>query len=129
MTKRCVVAALALAALTTAGCSVVLIAGGAAAGVGGVVWQRGWLVATMEEPQDRVFRAAGNALSDLKIAVEDKSLDEKSGVVDGYAQDSKRVMVKTRPQADKGTKVSIRVGFWGDQTRSLQIFEQMKKHL
>ena len=129
MTKRYVLTVVAALAVVAAGCGVVLIGGGVAAGVSAVVWKRGWLVTTIDEPQDRVFRAAAAAVSDLRIIVEDKKLDDKSAVVDGYAQDSKRVMVKTKRLGEKATRVSIRVGFWGDQQRSLRILEQMKKHL
>ena len=38
-------------------------------------------------------------------------------------------MVKTKAAGEKATEIHIRVGLWGDQARSLEILEQLKKHL
>ena len=63
------------------------------------------------------------------MALEDETPKENSGVLDGYAADGRRVMVKTTAVGEKATRVRVRVGFWGDQEQSLKILEQLKKHL
>lgn len=115
--------------LLATGCAPAFIVGGAAAGGGTMVWYRGWFKQTIDVPQNRVFRAARAALADFKVALEDETPKENSGVLDGYAADGRRVMVKTKAVGEKATRVRVRVGFWGDQELSLKILEQLKKHL
>ncbi len=129
MRRRCVVTVAVVLAVCAAGCAPALILGAGAAGAGALVWYRGWLEQTVETPHDRVFRAARSALHDLDVVLEDEELEADRGVLDGYGRDSKRVMVKTQTAGDKATKVRIRVGLWGNQQRSLQILEQLNKHL
>ena len=103
--------------------------GGGGGGGGALLWLGGWLSLPFYTPHDRVFRAARSALHDLDVVLEDEELEADRGVLDGYGRDSKRVMVKTQTAGDKATKVRIRVGLWGNQQRSLQILEQLNKHL
>ncbi len=115
--------------LTTAGCPAMLFGAGAAVGAGALVWQSGWLRGNIPEPIERVHRAAKSAIADLKAAIEEESLKPPSGTVDGTMPDGRRVVVETRVVGPKETQVRIRVGIWGDQAMSVQIFEQIKKHL
>jgi len=129
MKRRGALAALLALSLAVTGCTAVMIAAGAAAGAGAIVWYRGWLRETIAEPVGRVHRAARAALGDFKVDIVEDSLDDRSGVVDGYLEDGRRVMVKARRLDEKKTRVRVRVGFWGDQTYSLRILARMKKHL
>ncbi|HUT36502.1 MAG TPA: DUF3568 family protein [Planctomycetota bacterium] len=113
----------------TTGCPAVLFGAGAAAGAGALGWQAGWLRGTIGEPIERVHRAAKAALSDFKARQEEESLKPTSGMVDATMPDGRRVVVETKSLGAKETQVRVRVGLWGDQAVSLQIFEQIKKHL
>jgi len=130
MRNRCAIVLLVAMVFVGAGCAPLIflgIVGGA--GGGAYVWYRGWLEQTIDAPQDRVFRAARSALRDLDVVIEDDTLEADRGVLDGYDNQSQRVMVKTVVAGEKATKVRVRVGFWGDQQRSIQILDQLKKHL
>ncbi len=118
-----------LISLCVSGCAPVLILGAGAVGAGAVVWQRGWVKQTLDTPHDRVFRAARAALGDLDVVLEDETSAADRGVLDGYDKEGRRVMVKTKAAGEKATEIHIRVGLWGDQARSLEILEQLKKHL
>ena len=112
------------------GCGPLLVVGAAGTvGSGAYIWYRGWVQQTLDVPHDRAYRAARAALDDVDVALEDETLGKEAGVLDGYARDSKRVMVKTKAIGETATQVRIRVGLWGDQERSLKILDQMKKHL
>ena len=115
--------------LATAGCPVVMLGAGAAAGAGALVWQSGWLRGSIPEPAERVHRAAASALADFKVTVVSHSLTSQSGAVDATMPDGRRVVVETKPEGAKQTQVRVRVGLWGDQAMSLRIFEQIRKHL
>jgi hypothetical protein len=130
MTKRTGIVALLPLLVLAAGCGPLLVLGAAGtAGTGAYVWYRGWVQQTIDQPHDRVHRAARSALDDLDIVVEDETSTQDSGVLDGYDAHSKRVMLKTKAVGEQATQVRIRVGLWGNQERSLQILEQLKKHL
>jgi len=130
MRRRMLMASLVVVALVGAGCASMIILGAAAgAGSGALVWYRGWLEQTIGEPLDRVHRAGRSALADLKVALVEDELEGTTGLLDGYDEGSKRIVVKMKAMDDKATRVRIRVGFWGDQHRSLRILEQLKKHL
>jgi hypothetical protein len=115
--------------LITSGCALVFLVGGAVAGAGAVMWTRGWLQETSLEPLPRVHRAAKAALEDFKVTLEADRLEPASGFLAGYLPDDRRVEIKTRIVAEKSTRLSIRVGLWGDQETSLRILERLKKHL
>jgi hypothetical protein len=115
--------------LVVSGCAVVFLVGGAVAGAGAVMWTRGWLQETSLEPVGRVHRAARAALTDFKVTLEDDRVDPTTGFLAGYLPDDRRVEVKTKVVAEKSTRLSIRVGLWGDQDASLRILERIKKHL
>lgn len=115
--------------LATAGCPAALFGAGAAVGAGALVWQSGWLRVNIPEPMERVHRAAKAAVADFKAAIEEEKLKTSSGIVDATMPDGRRVVVETRLVGPKETQVRIRVGLWGDQAISLQLYEQIKKHL
>jgi len=129
MRRRGVLAALAVLPLAGFGCVAVAAVTGAVAGAGAIVWHQGWLRTSIGEPIERVHRASKAGLGDLRATVERNELAASAGVVEGTLADGRRVAIRTRLLAEKETAVRIRVGFWGDQSTSLRILMQMKKHL
>lgn len=120
------VALLAILPVAPTGCVAVVAAGAAGAGV---AWVRGTLEANLEAGLDEVFAAARGALTDLEFAKID---DRKSGVdaqlVSRTALD-KRVEVKLEKVTARTTKVTIRVGVFGDETLSVSILEKIRSRL
>lgn len=108
------------------GCVAVVAAGAAGAGV---AWVRGTLEANLEHNLDDVFAAAQRALGDMEFAKID---DQKSGVdarlIARTALD-KRVEIKIEKVTARTTKVSIRVGVFGDESLSTVILEKIKSRL
>lgn len=129
MRRRCVLVVLPLVLIGVVGCAPAIIAAAGLAAASAIVWHRGWLKQTLPTPHDRVYRAARSALDDLDIVLESETFEADRGVLDGYDADSHRVMVKTRSEGETSTEIRIRVGLWGDQARSVEILEQLKKHL
>ena len=70
MRKRLLHFVLLASLLVPLGCTAVLIGSGVAVGAAAVGWQRGWLKATLDEPMERVQRAARSALVVFKVAAD-----------------------------------------------------------
>lgn len=116
--------------LLAASCGPLFVLGAVGSvGGGAYVWHQGWVSQTLDAPIDRVFRAAGAALRDADVLLDQETLAPDAAVLDGYDKDSVRVMVKLAPAGDKSTRIRVRIGLMGDQERSIQILDQLKKHL
>jgi hypothetical protein len=115
--------------LLVTGCALFVFAGGAAAGGGALLWSRGWLEESLSEPIERVHRAAKTVFRDSRVALEEDELKDGKGNLEGDLPDGRHIQVRTKALPTKGTRVRIRVGFWGDQGASLHMLDQIKKNL
>jgi len=129
MRKRIAVIALLATLVACGGCTAVLVGSGVAVGAAAVGWQRGWLKTTIDQPLERVHRAARSALADFQVALDSETSGPTALTLSGPLRDGRQVLVKLRVVGEKATAVRIHVGFWGDQNLSLKILEQLKKHL
>ena len=130
MRNRLIAVLVPVVCLLTASCGPLFVLG-AVGGVGGgaYVWHKGWVNQTVEAPIDRVFRAAAAALRDADVLLDQETFAPDDAVLDGYDKDSTRVMIKLTPVDGKSTRIRVRIGLMGDQERSIQILDQLKKHL
>jgi hypothetical protein len=128
-----------MAAVRTIGSSVflivlVLLSGGCAAalvgaGAGTVAYIRGDLEAVVESNIDATYQASVKALGQLEITPTSKAKDALTAKIVGRDADDKKVTIKLARTADNLTKLSIRIGLIGDETKSRIIYEQIKKNL
>lgn len=121
-------AALLLAAVAVSQSGCILLAAGAATGAG-VAYVRGDLETALPAAPDKVAVATKAAFEDLKLAVVSDtatSLDAK--VIARTAQDVK-ITVVAKGQSDNLSKVSIRVGTFGNSGMQTQVLEKIKAHL
>lgn len=110
----------------TSGCALVLVA--AAAGTG-VAYVKGELQVHMDADPRTVATASEAVFKTLevsKISSAASSLDLK--IVGRTAADKKIELTGTRSEAG-GTDLSIRVGTFGDESISRQIYDEIKKQL
>jgi hypothetical protein len=121
---RALVATCLLAAvvLTSSGCFV-LAAG--AAGAGTVAYIRGELDATLNEHYDKVIDASNAALHKLEFAKVNEVKDAFTDVITARTAQDKKVEITITKQAEKITKVSIRIGVFGDEEKSRAILEKI----
>ena len=124
--KWVVAASLALAALGYSGCFAVVAAGAAGSGV---AWYNGRMDVTLNERLDDVYAASQKAVAQLEFA----RINERKSAVDAAlvartALD-KRVEITLQKQDDKITKVSIRVGVFGDENLSMAVLAKIKANL
>ena len=112
--------------LTSTGCVAVVAAGAAGAGV---AWVRGALETTLEADLDKAYRATQAAVRELEFAVVS---ERKSGVdasILARTARDKRVEVVLERAGDKNTRVSIRVGVFGDESLALAVLDRIKAEL
>jgi len=111
----------AVSVMTMAGCVPLII--GAAAGVGGVAYVNGSLVRNVDEPVEKVHKAALAGLKKLGLFVTSDELDKHSSTIRAQYEDAKKVRVSIEALTEYVTQVSIRVGTFGNQDESYVILD------
>jgi len=120
--------AVALFPFVVTGCIVFGVAG--VVGASAYVWRSGWLQSDFTEVCDRVHKASRSAARDVDLQIDDDHKEDYSGYLDCTDPEGRRVMIKFSTIKDTGgTRVRIRVGFWGDKEKSVRILERIRKHL
>jgi len=114
--------------------SIAGIAGGcvvAAAGLGAgtVAYVRGDLETIEPRTLDEVYTATEKAVSELGLNISQKSKDAMSAVFVGRDAEDKKIRIKLTATQEDMTELSIRIGMFGDETKSRRIYEQIKKRL
>jgi len=128
MQKRQVVLILLLIgnAALLQGCLAVVVGAGAA---GTVAYVKGDLEAVESKDINTVYEATLKAMEQLELSVSKKTKDAMSALIIARDSQDKKVTVKLSATAEGATKLSIRVGVWGSETKSQFIHDQIKKNL
>lgn len=108
------------------GCTAVLLVG---AGAGTVAYLKGDLNAVMSEDVGHIYAATLKALDELEIATTRRQKDALSAVIVGRTIEDKKITIKLKSTEDKLTKLSIRIGMFGNESMSRAIYEQIKKNI
>ena len=108
------------------GC-VAVVAGAGAAGT--VAYIRGDLETVELADIEAVYKAVVKAMDKLELSVIRKSKDVMSAKVIARDAQDKKISVKLAATAEGTTKMSIRVGTFGSETKSRLIYDQIKKEL
>jgi len=108
------------------GCAAVVVG----AGVGtGVAWYKGKLEETVSASVPHVHRAVQAGLRDLNITITEDRHDTLTAEVRGELANGKKVSIDAKSVGTSTTKLTIRVGTFGDKDFSLRIRDAIKKHL
>lgn len=118
---------LLLLSFSLSGC--LALVAGAGAGAAGVVYVKGKLEDEVQAPVPEVHEATVKALKDLNMPIVVDRADSLTGEVKSKLADGKDVTIELERETQKTTKVGIRVGMVGDEKQSLEILDQIKKHL
>jgi len=117
---------LGVAAAGLTGCVAVVAAGAAGTGM---AWYSGRLEANLDQNLNAVFAASQKALNQLEFAnINHKKSSVDAQLVSRTALDRK-VEITLQKVTDRATKVSIRVGIFGDETLSMSILDKIKAAL
>ena len=128
MQKRQVLSILLLvgAGMFVGGCVVAAVGAGAA---GTVAFIRGDLEAAEAKKLDVVYDATLKALEELELPVSQKSKDKMSALIVAHDARSKKIKIKLHATTEETTKISIRVGWFGSESKSRMIYEEIQKNL
>lgn len=108
------------------GCVVAAVGGGAA---GTVAYIRGDLETVEEKDIDAVYKATEKALEELGLKVSKKTKDAMSAVIVARDAQDKKVTIKLNATAEETTKLSIRIGMFGSETKSRLICQKIHDNL
>ena len=93
------------------------------------VYSQTRLHAVVSKDITTVYEATLLSLDNLELSVTEKAKDVFYAKIVAKGADGKYITVRIEPAGDKSSKISIKVGAFGDQERSTIIYEQIKKSL
>lgn len=108
------------------GCMVVAVGAGAA---GTVAYVRGDLEAVESKKLDAVYEATLKAVDELELNVTKETKDALSAVIVTRDAQDKKITIKLSATTDDTTKLSIRVGLFGSETKSRLIYQKIHENL
>ena len=76
-----------------------------------------------------VYDAAVKAMDDLKLSVSHKTQDALSAKIIAHDSQDRKITVKLYSVAEKSTKIIVRAGFFGDETKSRLIYRRILDNL
>lgn len=117
---------LAGTAVFIGGCVAAAVGAGAA---GTVAYIRGDLEAVESEDIHTVYAATKKAVGQIGLSVTRDSKDALSAVIVGRDAQDKKITIKLKATAEKATKLSIRVGIFGSETKSRLIHQKIRDNL
>ena len=108
------------------GCVVAAVGAGAA---GTVAYIRGDLETVEAKGLDTVYEATQKALDELGLKVTKKAKDAMSAKIIARDAQDKKVTIKLSKTAENTTKLSIRIGTFGSETKSRLIYQKIHDNL
>jgi uncharacterized lipoprotein len=114
------------AALTSGGC---VAAAGAAAGYGAWEYNNGEYVGVCGATFDRAWQATQEALAGMGMSITSAKRERLRGEVRAKLADGTGVEVDLSPQSSDFTRLTVRVGVFGDEIASKRIVSKIKERL
>ena len=99
------------------------------AGAGTVAYLRGDLEAVEAKDINTVYEAAKNAVKQLELTVTKDTKDAMSAVIIARDAEDKKITITLKAATEDTTKISVRVGTFGSETKSRRIYDQIKENL
>jgi hypothetical protein len=112
--------------VSAGGCVAVAVGAGAA---GTVAYLAGDLEAVESRSLADVYEATLKALEQLELSTTKEAKDALSAVVIARDAQDKKITIRLRAPAEGSTKISIRVGVFGDEAKSRLIYQKIRDNL
>ncbi|MHC4459790.1 MAG: DUF3568 family protein [Planctomycetota bacterium] len=131
MRKEQVFLILALAGMgvVAQGCTAAWVGVGVGAGAGTIAYLRGDLEAVEPNNIDTVFEATEKAIEELELKVSKKTKDKMSALIIARDAQDKKVTIKLSAAVEGSTRLSIRIGMFGNETKSRIIYQKIREKL
>ena len=104
----------------------------AAVGVGAagtIAYVRGDLEAVESASIDDVYEATLKALKELELLPTRKTKDALGAEIVTYDAQDKKITIRLKSAAEETTKLSIRIGVFGSETKSRLIYQKIRDNL
>ena len=108
------------------GCMLAAVGAGAA---GTVAYVKGDLEAVEAKKLDTVYDATKKALKQLELSVSVDTKDKISATIIARDSSDKKITVKLNAATEDSTKISIRFGTFGSETKSGMVLDKIKENL
>lgn len=108
------------------GCAVILAG---SAGAGTVAYIKGELQTNLEASLEKSIEATRSAVENLKFIKISEEVDKLTGEIIARTSQDEKITIRLNKVTENTTKISIRVGMFGDQTLSHSLLEEIKKEL
>src|SRR5215510_11385213 len=105
------------------------LAVGAAGGAAGAVYVTGKLKDEVNHPASVVREATVAAMNDLELRLSEDKVDKASAHMESEFSDDTHIWIDLESVQDSRCRLTIRVGFSGDEVRSRKIYDTIKQHL
>jgi hypothetical protein len=115
-------------ALSLSGC-VAIALGGAAAGAGTVMYVQGDLKVTIDQQIDPVYKVAKETVDKMNVMIIESRHDALAGKIVFRDASDDKVTIALKRTGEDFTDMSIRVGFFGDETKARAVYDKIKKNL
>lgn len=113
-------------AVLVQGCIIAAVGAGAA---GTIAYVKGDLESVQSYNIDTVYQATLDAMNDLDLPVLSKTKDALTAEVVARDAQDKKVTIKLKAATEETTKLSIRIGTFGDKTKSQLIYDKIQENL
>lgn len=118
-----------LGSLLTTGCPILIFGAGAAAGVGIFKYVKGESRRDYSVPYERAWQASQDSLKELEMPVFSTTKDKLKGILKARRADGKKIEVRVRSVNETTTRVTIRIGQFGDKEASERVHQVIAKKL
>jgi len=111
-----------------AGCVGIAVVGGTAATA---VYLNGELSYAVSAPMEKVWKASEAVMADKEMKATEKSIDnpDRNRVIKGKTRENKDFQISLEGKDKDVTVIKVRVGYLGDQDKSLEIIEAIEKKI
>ncbi len=113
--------------ITMVGCVPLLI--GAVVGVGGMTFVKGKLIHNVDHTVAQTNKASVKALKSLDLFIISDELNKRSSVIKAEYEDGDKISIFIDALTERSTKITIRVGTFGDIEASQAILNAILKKL
>jgi endo-beta-N-acetylglucosaminidase D len=101
----------------------------AGAGAGTAAYMMGDLEAVESKDIHSVYAATEKAAEQLELKLIQKSKDAMTGIVVLRDAQDKKITIKLKTIGEGATKISIRVGILGDESKSRFVYQKIQENL
>lgn len=115
--------------LTGSGCALLLLGGAAAAGAGGYAWYSGELKASEAVSYEKAVSASQSALKNLGYTLTETEKDALRTKMTFRGAADAKVAVTVNKMSASVSEICVRVGTFGDKTKSVGIMDAIKRKL